>query len=162
VLERLNVQNFALLCGAQREPLWPAGIVGSITHTEGLCAVAAARDTQYRGIGIDVEPNLPIEPDLIDYVCEDAELQAAASLAGLEPERAARLLFSAKEAVYKCQFYLSRRFLEFHDVNIRLSASGEFRAELRVDLPELGSGACIMGRFAQRGGFLLTASWIPR
>lgn len=160
VLERLGVPNFSLLAGAQREPLWPPGIVGSITHTDGLCAVAAARDSAYRGIGIDVEPNLPLEPNLVDYVCGDAELRHAAVVA--ERERAARLIFSAKEAVYKCQFYLSRRFLEFHDVNVRLSPTGEFAAELLVDVPEVGSGACIVGRFAQRGGYLLTASWIRR
>ena len=164
VLAQLNVPDFPLLSGPQREPIWPAGIVGSITHTDGLCAVAAAHDARYRGIGIDAEPCLPLDADVIDYVCLKDELTngRGTDLSGFDVAERARLIFSAKESVYKCQFPLTRRFIEFHEVRVRFHSNSEFSVELLLDVPELGSGACFVGRFAARAGFLLTASWICR
>src|SRR5438067_555135 len=39
--------------GAQREPCWPAGVVGSIAHTNGYAAAAVARSADVIGLGID-------------------------------------------------------------------------------------------------------------
>jgi 4'-phosphopantetheinyl transferase EntD len=64
--------------------------------------------------------------------------------------------------VYKCQFPLTRRFIEFHEVRVRFRSNSEFSVQLLIDVPELGNGACFVGRFAERAGFLLTASWICR
>lgn len=160
VLSTLNVPEFALLSGPQREPVWPAGIVGSITHTEGLCAVAAARDALYAGIGIDAEPSQPLDEKLFEYVCLKDELVTGPD--GFDLPRRARLIFSAKEAVYKCQFPLTRRFLEFHEVRVQLHSNSEFSVQVLADVPALAGGACFTGRFAERDGFLLTASWIRR
>src|SRR4051812_6216576 len=42
-LRELGVEDFSLLGGPQREPIWPAAIIGSITHTHGMAAAVAAR-----------------------------------------------------------------------------------------------------------------------
>ena len=109
---------------------------------------------------------MPLNANVIEYVCLKEELQpdgldgALGAVAAVAHR--ARLIFSAKESVYKCQFPLTRRFIEFHEVRVRFHANSEFSVELLLDVPELGSGACFAGRFAERAGFLLTASWISR
>jgi len=137
-------------------------VVGSITHTDALCVVALARNERYLGLGIDVEPDLPLEASIVSHVCRPEEPLLIEDLRGLDAARVARLIFSAKEAVYKCQFPLTRRFIDFQEVNVRFRANAEFSVEVLADVPELAGGARFVGRFAQRAGFLLTASWICR
>ncbi len=60
--------------GSYREPLWPRGIVGSLTHCEGYCAVVAAREERVAGLGVDAELGGELDPDLIPLVCTSAEI----------------------------------------------------------------------------------------
>jgi 4'-phosphopantetheinyl transferase EntD len=160
-LSLLGVDNFPLLTGAQREPLWPEGIVGSVTHTEGLCAVAVATSRQYRSLGIDVERDEPMETELARRVCREEELSAIQSFSGLSPMLAARLVFSAKESVYKCQFPLTRSFVGFHEVAIELSTDGSFGVSWRREEPLFPADSPrFTGRWRRRAGFLLTAVWL--
>jgi 4'-phosphopantetheinyl transferase EntD len=129
-LRRLGFADAPLLCGSQREPLWPAGVVGSITHTDALCLAAVSSESRYIGIGIDVEPALALKPALAERVATEAEMSALDSMPRL---LAARLIFSAKEAFYKCQFYVTRQYLGFFDVSVELEQQGEFVARLLVD-----------------------------
>jgi len=153
-LRRLGVPDAPLLSGSQREPLWPAVAIGSITHTQGLCLAAVAFRRSYAGIGIDVEPNLPLRAALAQRIATQAELGALGNMPKL---LAARLIFSAKEAFYKCQFCISREFLGFFDVSIELHPEGEFSVELLTDAGPLARGQRFRGSWRQRGGFLFTA-----
>jgi 4'-phosphopantetheinyl transferase EntD len=148
-LSRFGVEDFAVLVGAEREPLWPAGYVGSITHTEGLCAAVVAERVRYLGLGIDVERQAAVGRHLWPSICTPGEV------AWLDdsPDRAvdlATLIFAAKEAFYKAQFPLVRERLHFHDVAIRIADrhadAGQFTVEPlrplkladRVTLPPAG------------------------
>jgi 4'-phosphopantetheinyl transferase EntD len=162
LLRRFGIERFALLSGADREPLWPAGIVGSITHTEGACAVAVARAEPYAGIGIDVEPDEPLEANLGVAILRPDERARLREGRFLDAAVAARLVFSAKEALYKCQFPVARRHLRFADVAITLAPDGTFSVELCDEGIELARLGAMSGRWARRGGFLLTAAWLPR
>jgi 4'-phosphopantetheinyl transferase EntD len=156
-LRRLGVPDAPLLSGSQREPLWPAQVVGSITHTQGLCVAAVALRSRYAGVGIDVELDEPLTPAVAERVASDAE---TSSLGAMPELLAARLVFSAKEAFYKCQFYRTRQFLDFFDVSIELAAQGEFSVELRVDAGPLTRGARFQGNWRRRGGFMFTALYL--
>ena len=46
--------------GAHREPLWPAGTVGSITHCDGYVGAAVAARGDVRSVGVDAEPAAPL------------------------------------------------------------------------------------------------------
>lgn len=162
VLAHFGIVGFVLRSAPTREPIWPEGIVGSLTHTDGLCAVAAGPAARYAGIGIDAEPALPLPADLVGHIAHDEEIRAAGPLAGLEESVVHRLRFSAKEAVYKCQFALTRRFLEFHEVVVALDPRGQLTTRVLPAVPELAGGTRILGRWARRGGFLLVAAWILR
>lgn len=122
-LRRLGLPQPALPVGSNREPLWPRGVVGSITHTRDFCAAAVGRQSAYDGIGIDLEPAEPLEPAVAERVASAREMT---HLVGMSPLLAARLVFSAKESFYKCQFYRTRKWLGFSDVAIGSSPAVPF------------------------------------
>lgn len=159
-LSRLGIHDFALLVGPQREPLWPEGVVGSVTHTRGLCAVAVATSSRYPGLGIDVEPALPVTPALAERICRSDEREQLWSVPGVAPLIAARLLFSAKEAAYKCQFRLTRKYLGFHELGIALDPCGLFAVSWRCASQPWPSEYQFRGRWRLQGEFLLTAVWL--
>ncbi|MES1208225.1 MAG: 4'-phosphopantetheinyl transferase superfamily protein [Pseudomonadota bacterium] len=159
LLGQLGIENFALLIGPHREPRWPAGVVGSVTHTETLCAVAVAPGSRYAGLGIDLEPDEPLEPELAVHIATPGELAETANAGLPDPGVGARLVFSAKEAVYKCQFPATGRRLAFADVTILLEAGGTFRIKFDRDMADLAPAAALEGRWMRGGGLLFTAAW---
>jgi len=159
-LRALGGPECDILVGPQREPLLPEGFVGSLTHTDGFCGAAVARRTAYEGVGIDAEPDSPLEPNVTARIATGAEIARATEHLRLEAGVAAHLVFSAKEAFYKCQFPVTREFLGFEDVRIELDP-GALRAVLLRRAGRFEAGATFHGRFRHRGGLLLTAVWLP-
>lgn len=114
-----------ILQGPQREPLWPAGHVGSITHTDGIAACAVCSQDHAAGIGIDLE----IIPDRFDQdLCLVVGARDERAWVGGDTLRMARL-FSAKEAVFKAMFPLAGVFLDFMDAGLIWHDQG-FRGRL--------------------------------
>src|SRR5579872_5183397 len=104
VLAELGVQDFALLMGEDGRPLWPPDVVGSITHTRGYYAAVGARRSSLRGIGVDAEVVGRVGPHLWPKVCTPAERGWLEELPEHLQARFSALVFSAKEAFYKCQY----------------------------------------------------------
>ncbi len=98
-------------------PVWPAGVVGSLSHDSEVAVAAVAASRDFRSLGIDIEPEEPLGPDLLDLVATSWERQQIDFDLGR-----ARLLFVVKEAVYKAVFPLTGEFLEHHDVEVNLTA----------------------------------------
>ncbi|MCI4046636.1 4'-phosphopantetheinyl transferase superfamily protein [Streptomyces sp. TRM75563] len=161
-LTQLGQPPVALVPGEHREPRWPAGIVGSMTHCTGYRGVAVAHDHRIAALGIDAEPNIPLPGGLLDVLAGRAE---ADLLAALPPSGTAwdRLLFSAKESVYKTWFPLTGRWLGFEDVIVRISPVGTFEAHLLVEGPTLDGEVLdsFDGTWLHRDGLLLTAITVP-
>jgi 4'-phosphopantetheinyl transferase EntD len=112
--------------------LWPAGVVGSITHCRGYRACAVAWSEQVAGLGIDAEPNEPLPEGVLEEVAHGPERE----LGSAGEAHADRLLFTAKEAIYKAWFPLARRWLGFDDVELSLDpANAEFTGRLLVPGP---------------------------
>jgi 4'-phosphopantetheinyl transferase EntD len=162
-LLRLGLPITPILRGARREPVWPSGVVGSITHCDGYRAAAVALHSDVVTIGIDAEPHSPLPANVLDQVCLEREKAwCAEAPRGVHWER---LVFSAKESVYKAWFAVARRFLEFHDVVVTFAPEhGTFRAQLLVEPPKIaGCDLTIFhGRFAVRGELILTATTLVR
>ncbi|MEO6601863.1 MAG: 4'-phosphopantetheinyl transferase superfamily protein [Polyangiaceae bacterium] len=153
-LDRIGIHGFALLAGPQREPLWPPGVVGSITHVDCLCAVAVGPRERYNGVGIDVEYARILDAAITERIVFPADnVSAAFAALALAPA----LIFSAKEAFYKCQFCVSEQFLNFHDVAIDIASDGTFSAELRVDAGPLARRTRANGRWREHAGLFFTA-----
>ena len=60
-LQQLGYPAGAILRGSRGEPLWPEGVVGSITHCDGYRAAAVARSQEIVTLGIDAEPTPPFQ-----------------------------------------------------------------------------------------------------
>lgn len=160
-LRQLGLPPVAIAAGARGEPRWPAGVVGSITHCAGYRACAAARSETLLTVGIDAEPNEPLPGGVLAEIARAEEREMLLELARIEPSvRWDRLLFSAKEAVYKAWFPLAQRWLGFEDATLSFDpAAGAFEARLLVLGPSLGAGRLrsFGGRFLVRSGLVLTA-----
>lgn len=139
-MARLGFAPAAIATATDRSPVWPVGLTGSITHTDGWCAAAVARSQDYRAIGIDTEVvGAPID-ELWEIICTKSELAWVMTLPLAQQRAAVTLLFSVKEAFYKCQYPLTYEWLEFHDLSVaigQLAAGGEFTVcgnrPLRID-----------------------------
>lgn len=145
--------------GASREPVWPAGFTGSITHCDGLVAAVAARSGTVRGIGLDAEVDRPLPEGVSDQVITPGE---AALMAGTpSASRDALVRFSAKEAVHKAVFPLTGVWLDFLDVAVELEG-GAFRVRAAREparrLPEVEA---LVGRYVRVGGVVVTVGWVP-
>ena len=154
---QLGIQGFALLSDAERVPRWPEGVVGSISHTAGCCAVAVARRGRILSLGLDVERADPLGNELLARICTPRELERARALPPPEGADWGKLVFSAKESAYKCYFPLARKLLGFQDMEVEFSAdAASFRARLlREDAPAPGGVRCFAGRAAWTPDFVL-------
>lgn len=131
LLARLGFAPDALLPGPERAPRWPAGAIGSISHDRRRCAVVVARAQRFVSLGIDLEPDEPLEEELWPTLFLPRELERLQHFPRLVRGRTARMLFSAKESVYKCLHPLFQAPIEFHDVEIvPVPDSDRFRARL--------------------------------
>ncbi|MEU9074616.1 4'-phosphopantetheinyl transferase [Kitasatospora sp. NPDC004745] len=163
-LTRLGVPYRPLVPGLRGAPTWPDGVVGSLTHCDGLRAAAVARSGDLLSIGIDAEPALPLPDDVLEAVALPSEQRRIADLLATHPDTPwDRLLFSAKESVYKAWFPLTELFLDFNEAELALSPDGTFTARLLVPGPVVG-GRLVQGfhgRWAVRDGLLATAIAVP-
>ena len=160
-LRQLGAPAAPLLPGPHREPLWPSGVTGSITHCDGFGAAAVARTDRVRTIGIDAEPNLPLPDGIVDRVTLPEERSWLAVDGPRVPGTAwDRLIFSAKESVYKAWFPLAHRWLGFDQARVHIDpVRGSFCAELLVPAPIERS--FFEGRYELRDGLILTAVVVP-
>lgn len=111
----------ALPGDADRVPRWPQAVVGSITHCRSLCAVAVAPRALSAGIGLDVEPAEPMNPELLPQILREAERDRLRDWPEAWRDFAGILTFSAKEALYKSIYPAHRVFLDFQDVELQWS-----------------------------------------
>lgn len=108
-----------------RAPLWPEGVIGSISHTDDYCiAVLARADRSDDGIGIDVERFGRVGDNLHRTIFTTAERSWLGRLPGPERAETATTLFSGKEAFYKAQHPLTGSWVGFKDVSGRTGADG--------------------------------------
>jgi 4'-phosphopantetheinyl transferase EntD len=165
-LAALGINNFPLLPGQDRAPIWPSNVVGAITHTDcspnGYCGVAVADCGLTTGLGIDAEPRLPLPTELWPSILDEEEQRDALSTG--EPGIQARLVFSAKETTYKALYPTLRQFLDFSDVHIQMhSEEGFFFAKLVG--PVFGTFAVrqsLEGRLVVDDELMVTAMMLPR
>jgi 4'-phosphopantetheinyl transferase EntD len=161
-LALLGLPPSPIVNGERGQPLWPAGVLGSITHCDGYRACALARaGGELVGLGIDAEPNEPLPDGVLGELARAEELAQLAGLARTVPDiQWNRLLFSAKEAVYKVWFPLARCWLGLEDATVAFDAAARtFRVRLLKPWPaQVGSlPPVLQGRWLARDGLLLTA-----
>lgn len=163
-LARLGHPPVPIVPGPDREPQWPAGIVGSLTHCEGYRAAAVASAADLASVGIDAEPNEPLPDGVAPLVTIGDELRMLDGLLSIPGVRWDRLLFSAKESIYKAWFPLAHRWLDFTECELSIDVdAGTFTGRLLVPGPILGGNEIqeFTGRWALQQQHLVTAVHLP-
>lgn len=164
-LTRLGVPPAPLLSGRRGAPQWPAGVVGSITHCDGYRAAAVARDRDVVTLGLDAESAGPLPDGVLRLVSDVGERAWIRELGAARPEVYwDRLLFSAKESVYKAWFPLAGRWLDFAEASVTVDPdAGTFTAALLVPGPVVGGRTLtgFAGRWMVARGLVLTAIAVP-
>lgn len=159
-LSALGLPAAAIPAGPDRDPCWPPGVVGSITHSAGYCAAALAPADRVYAIGIDAEVAEPLPADILPIVATAAEQRHLDDLRRSTPDVPwSRLLFAAKEAVYKAWFPRSRRWLDFDDVRVRfLAGDSTFIASVPgLPAPQGPPLPAVAGRWICTARLVLTA-----
>ncbi|NJQ04499.1 4'-phosphopantetheinyl transferase superfamily protein [Streptomyces lonarensis] len=165
----LGLPPVAILPGVRGAPGWPPGVVGSLTHCTGYRGATVARRRDLLAVGVDAEPAVRLRPGVLERVCSgDRELRSVRELLARAPQVPwDKVLFSAKESVYKAWFPLTLRRLGFRDAEVVLGqswdgrADGGFRARLRVGPGDGNSPTDFDGRWALLGSLVATAVCVP-
>ncbi|MGH3835626.1 MAG: 4'-phosphopantetheinyl transferase family protein [Pseudonocardiaceae bacterium] len=164
-LRELGLPPAAVLSGEHREPLWPPGVVGSMTHCAGYRAAAVARSRDLLTVGIDAEPHQPLPPDVLEAIAlADEQVRIAGLAAAHGASHWDRILFCAKETVYKAWFPLTQSWLGFHDATVTIDpVEGTFSARLLVRGPLVAGHALTEfdGRWLVSDGLVITAIAVP-
>ena len=126
-LAELGFVGYPLGMNSDRRPRWPADVVGSITHTDGICGAVVAERGRFRAIGLDMEIVGRVTPEIWRTICTPEETTWLSALREPEQSRCAALIFSGKETFYKCQYGVTRQWLEFDDVALDTSLPGRER-----------------------------------
>ncbi|MDF6017201.1 4'-phosphopantetheinyl transferase superfamily protein [Streptomyces sp. JH34] len=161
----LGLPPAPVLSGHRGLPLWPEGTVGSMTHCDGYRAAVLARSSEVRAVGIDAEPNAPLPPDVWEVISLPSERARRPLGVDSRTVHWDRLLFSAKESVFKTWFPLTRVELDFSEADISFrtgpdsATEGTFTAELSQAAP--GMPRAYEGKWLVDDGFAVTAIVLP-
>jgi 4'-phosphopantetheinyl transferase EntD len=161
-LHKLGASPTPIPVAPSRAPVWPADVVGTITHCDGFCAAAVAWRKDAIGIGLDAEPQTPLDPALYPLIFDFTELAGFERLSAPTRPLASKIGFCAKEALYKSLAETDIGFLNFDAVRISLTETtpglcGSFSAEPEGDLPIIRR---IAGRWLTKHGLVAAAATI--
>ena len=162
-LEQIGFGPAAIATGDRGQPLWPDGVAGSITHCDGYRACAVTRTGRIASVGIDAETHAVLPDGVFESVASLLERTRLHEGAG-RGIHLDRVLFSAKEAVYKAWFPLTGRWLGFEDVDMTVGRDdGTFKARLLVPGPVVDGAPLtgFRGRWQVRNEIVLTAVTVP-
>ncbi|MHD0173203.1 4'-phosphopantetheinyl transferase family protein [Corynebacterium diphtheriae] len=148
----------AILRGERGMPLWPVGIAGSLTHTEGLRAAVVAPTTEVASMGIDAEIAEELPGGILGSIARPNEIAMLDDLRARGLLFADRLLFCAKEATYKAWFPITQRWLDFDQAEIDIRADGTFISYLLIRPTPF---PFIEGKWAIHDGYVVATTVIP-
>lgn len=150
-LAALGHPEIAIPAGPHRAPLWPTGIVGSITHTNGCCFAALARQTAVLAIGVDAELAVPLSSSVASNVLTPHEQRLS------QGPLTGTAIFSAKEAVYKALSDFADEIWDFDAMTIAVFPDqNRFEATLRRDAGPVLAGDVLTGVMVQNADHILT------
>ena len=156
----LGLKAQAVAMAADRAPIWPMGLCGSISHSGGVAAAAVGKRDAWAALGLDIEEDTDLPAEIVETVLLPAERAWLAPRA--DAGRLARVIFSIKEAIYKAQFPLTRQLIGFEAFQVSLDPQqGRFEARFQQNCPPFTQDEGLAGRFARHGGLILSALAIP-
>ena len=108
--------------GDHREPIWPSGYIGSISHS-GQISIACVeqRQTARSSIGIDLQNNIDeaMQEKISSTILTDKDhFTVKKGVANLSESQLFTLIFSAKESVFKALFDDVGEYFDFKAVSV--------------------------------------------
>ena len=155
-IEALGETPRPVLVGPHREPLWPPGLIGSITHAAGLAAAAVARCSRTEGLGLDIEDAGAVRAEIEPTIADASERGWTKA----DPRRVA-MLFSAKEALFKAFFRLRGELFGFEAVRLRPIASGFEATLLEPMSPRHPAGFTLPIACSWSGSMVMSSTMLP-
>jgi enterobactin synthetase component D len=145
-------------------PVWPSGVVGSITHSAGIAAAVAIPASHARGVGIDAELIMSAKSaaDVENRILPEMSVLARSSdlIGALSWTEFLTVVFSAKESIYKCLHPLCGVFFDFDAVQLESvdwrAGTMRFRLVQRLSR-ELESGVLLTADFRVEQRHVFTA-----
>ncbi|RZT99024.1 4'-phosphopantetheinyl transferase EntD [Advenella incenata] len=125
-LKNIGIENFPIEIRKNRVPLWPQGIVGSISHTCNRAVSVVSLTSEIKNIGVDIENIMSIEnaSKVCSYIASRKEYELLMST-NFSFELCSTILFSAKETLFKAIYPVANIFFDFVDVELCSVSSGE-------------------------------------
>lgn len=135
-LAKLGYPPIPIVPGELGSPGWPSDVVGSMTHCDGYRAAAVAHRSAFVSIGIDAEPSGPLPDGVLEMIALPEERQSLHELSHRFPTvHWGRVLFSAKESVYKTWSPMTKRWLGFEDAVVEINPeTSRFQARILRDV----------------------------
>ncbi len=158
-LEKSGYSGFAVLSNGNREPIWPKGICGSISHTKGAYCCAVAKNNEYRSIGIDIEnANRKISEGALKIILNDDEMDWTSK----KEDMYKRIIFCIKESVFKLLYPLIKDHFYFSSVSVLpVKSNNEFEFVLNKDLnKEFKTGNTYKGLYYYNDDLIFTIVYI--
>ena len=150
-LVALGYDDAVIGIGEGGAPLWPSGVLGSITHTRGYAAALVAEGRHFSGVGLDAERVGGVTEDLWPRLFDAAERDHLRTLDAASQLVLATLFFSAKEACYKA--WALKGGPSFRQIHVTPEEGGFIATHAGEDL---------RGCYIQQGDLMLTAAWFQR
>lgn len=162
-LSYLGIPSCTVLRGTRGEPIWPAEVAGSITHDGDYCIASVARRSHVPFLGIDLASTEPLGHELVRLICtfDEAQQILERGVASFSADPF-KLVFSIKEAVYKCLFPIVKVVFDFQDVALRIDPvlqvahvellNAELFAAVNVD---------IRAKYGVWQDYVFAAVWVP-
>lgn len=141
--------------GHNRGPVWPPGLVGSITHTDSIAIAAVADCRHFENIGIDIEDLQVLDTGVAKSILTTSELENC-----IHSETDVLRLFSFKECIYKCVDPIFGEFIDFAEVDVQSGDSG--LSAKCVDSAHAAAGLVnrIQGDSRLVGDYVVSACWL--
>ncbi len=150
----MGIAPVAIPKGADRAPIWPRGLAGSISHTGMTAAAAVTRSTTFQSIGLDLETADALTPEIAAMVCRPTE---NADGDGAQ----AKLLFCIKESIYKCLYPVMHSYIDFLEMEVLYDrGTNGFAAISHTASCPAELAARLKGRFTTDFGYVISAAWL--
>ena len=152
-MQALELTPAPVIKSADRSPQWPDGVAGSISHTGEIAAAVVGHSRHYESLGLDIENAEPLDRASRDLILHPDERAADGAQA--------KLLFSIKEAIYKCLYPTVQEYIDFQEMTVGLEPSTE-RFQALPDTPKVGPELAgrLEGRYRVTADLVIAAAWI--
>jgi 4'-phosphopantetheinyl transferase EntD len=142
-------------------PIWPEGLVGSISHSNLTAVAVVSRDTNLRSLGVDIERIRLRNAKLANHVMRLEEFYTLPLEVPMHV--AATVFFSIRESVYKCIFPILHLQLDWKECSVLVDWKNDtFSAEVNQQTTLSHHQSIVYGQIRRDDSMVASVCWWPR